>query len=83
MTQFEQQFGELVIPRLHNLVRAEAVCVAHQVESYSGAWDVVMHHARLLGALHLPEDGFDALEDWISTTLLNEIVEAERVRAER
>lgn len=80
---FAHQFGQLVIPRLLNLTRAEAVCVAHGVETYSGAWDVIMHHARLLGALHLPEDGFDALEDWISTTLLNEIVEAELARAAR
>jgi hypothetical protein len=70
-------FRERVVPRLHNLVRAEAVCIAHGVEGYDNAMNVVMRHARELGANYLP-DIFE-LEDWVAITLRNEIDEAERV----
>ena len=77
MKQFAVHYRERVIPRLHNLVRAEAVCIAHGVESFDNACNVVMRHARELGANYLP-DIFE-LEDWIATTLLSEIDAAERV----
>ena len=77
MRQFALHFRDHVIPRLHNLVRAEAVCIAHGVETFDDACNVVMRHARQLGAMHLPN--ILELEDWIATTLLNELDEAERV----
>lgn len=77
MSQFAVQFRAHVIPRLHNLVRAEAVCIAHGVESFDNACNIVMDHARRLGALRLPD--ILELEDWIATTLLLEIDAAERV----
>jgi hypothetical protein len=75
MRQFALHFRDLVIPRLHNLVRAEAVCIAHGVEGFDDACNVVMRHARQLGANHLPD--ILELEDWISTSLLVAIDEAE------
>jgi hypothetical protein len=75
---FAVHFRTLVIPRLHNLVRAEAVCIAHGVESFDNACNVVMRHARQLGALHLPN--ILELEDWIATTMLREIDALEQVR---
>lgn len=76
MRQFAIHYRERVIPRLHNLVRAEAVCIAHGVEGFDDACSIVMRHARQLGANYLPN--ILELEDWIATTLLNEIDEAER-----
>lgn len=77
MKLFAVHYRERVIPRLHNLVQAEAVCIVHGVETFDNACNVVMRHARELGAMHLPN--ILELEDWICTTLLNEIDEAERV----
>lgn len=76
MKQFAIHFRDHVIPRLHNLVRAEAVCIAHGVEGFDDAVNVVMRHARELGANHLPD--IMELHDWITTTLSEETWKAER-----
>lgn len=81
MKLFSAHFRDHVIPRLHNLVRAEAVCIAHGVEGFDDACNVVMRHARELGAMHLPPNIFEELEDWIATTLSNEAWKAEQAIA--
>lgn len=78
MKVFANHFREEVIPRLQRRANAEAWAVVLGHESWSGAWDTVMDHARQRGALYLPADKLDALEDWISTTLSTEIEKVER-----
>lgn len=70
---FPAHFRKHVMPRLQNLVTAEAVCVSREVETFSGACDAVMAYARRYGALHLPDDKLLDLEDWIATELLSQI----------
>lgn len=90
MKPFPIHFRDHVMPRLHNLVTAEAVCVVQNVESFTGAYYAVLSYARRHGAMMLAgtkvkdadgtwHDGLERLEDWISTTLLVEIDRAERV----
>lgn len=78
---FADHYRDLVIPQLQRLIIAEAACCAHGVETFMGAWCAVMNQARILGAHCLPDDVFDDLEDWVSTTLLHEIQAAELTRA--
>lgn len=82
MKRFPIHFRDHVTPKLRNLAAAEAVCVARGVETFSGAYDAILAYARAHGALYLPENRLEELEDWISTTLLAEIDRAERVGAE-
>lgn len=77
MKLFADHFRDQVVPGLRNLARAEAACVAHGVETFSGAYDAVMDCARRYGALYLPEDKFADLEDWIGTIILEAIDGAE------
>lgn len=79
MRLYAAHFRERVVPRLHDLVRAEAVCIAHGVETFDNACNVVMRHARELGANYLPD--ILELEDWIATTLSEEAWKAEQARA--
>lgn len=86
---FPQHFRELAVPRLIPWLRLEAECVCRGIETFTQAFYVVHREARRLGALHLEgtavagpnggtQDGLEALEDWIATTLLAEIEKAER-----
>lgn len=81
MRLFAHHFRDHVMPRLRNLAKAEAVCVTRNVETFSGACDAVMNYARKRGALYLPDDVLDDLEDWIATEVLTQIDAAEAIGA--
>ena len=77
MKLFSNHFAEHIIPRLQNLIRAEAVCVARHVEDYGGAFAAVMAYANRYGASHLPDEIHADLEDWVSSELAEQIMRAE------
>jgi len=77
MRRFANHFAEHVVPRLKNLITAEAVCVARQVEDYAGARSAVMAYARRYGSMHLPDDIFYDLDEWVSLELSKQIAKAE------
>lgn len=74
---FPRHYGEHIIPRLRRLVAAEAVCVVRGVETFAGGHDSLLAYARRYGGLYLPMEAFQALEDWLSVTLLEEIIRQE------
>ena len=82
MTLFPIHFRAHVTPKLRNLAAAEALCVARGVETFSGAYDAILAYARAHGALYLPDNRLEELDDWISAALLVEIDRAERVGAQ-
>ena len=73
MILFPANFREHVTPRLRNLARAEAYCIARDVEDFSGAAAAIWHYANKFGANCLPHKLIDTLDDWICTTLLAEV----------
>lgn len=73
MTPFLRHFLKHVTPRLTNLCKAEAYCIAHGAETFHNAHRIVMDYARRYGALHLPPGALDDLDEWICLTLANEI----------
>lgn len=75
---FANHFHEHITPRLRNLITAEAVCVANDVEDFGGAAAAVWRYANKFGANCLPPKLIDALDDWICSTLLVEIDKAIR-----
>lgn len=77
MTMFPIHFRQHVIPRLRRLAVAEAFCVVRGAEDWNGAYDSLMRYARRYGALYLPERVGYELDDWLSTTLLEEIARQE------
>ncbi len=77
---FATHFREHIMPRLCNLAKAEAVCVAAEVETLSGAVDAVWGYARKHGAIYLPNGLIDELHDWILTRVADEIEKAEAGR---
>lgn len=86
MTAFPTHFRDHVMPRLRQQVAVQAFLVACGSTSYAEGYDVVLAAARRYGALRLPErlriDGRTVrplleLEDWISTSLLTGILQAE------
>lgn len=76
---FSEHFRDHLMPRLRNLVTAEAVCIAKGIEDWNGAYAAVWRYARKYGAMYLPNDKLGELEDWIATTLLIELDRAERL----
>jgi hypothetical protein len=74
---FADQFWEHVGPQLSRLCTAEARCVAADVDTFGNAVSVVVHHAWKYGAGYLPPERWDAVHDWILTTLGAEIFRAE------
>ncbi len=77
MTLFAIHFRQHVIPRLRRLATAEAFCVVRGAQSWSDAFDGTMSYARRYGAMYLPADVLDDLDDWLCTTLLEEITRQE------
>jgi hypothetical protein len=80
VTLFARNYQQHIIPRLQRLAVAEAFCVVNGVEDWTGAFDSLMAYARTYGALYLPDNEFHDLDDWLSTTLLAEIVRQEAAR---
>lgn len=76
---FAANYRAIVLPQLRNLCKAEAACIQADVETFPGAWAVVMDHARILGCNFLPDDVIEDLMDWVSNTLLLEIQALESV----
>jgi hypothetical protein len=74
---FPMHFRAHVIPRLQRLATAEAFCVVHGAQSWSEAFDATMAYARRYGAVYLPGDVLADLDDWLCTTLLEEITRQE------
>jgi hypothetical protein len=74
---FALHYRRHVVPQLQNLITAEARCVAANIETFSGACDVVHRYARKHGGLHLDPADWQALEEWIELELLKEITRAE------
>lgn len=73
VTDFDQDFQALVGPRLEGYVRLGGYLVSLGLESFSDAHDRVMGVARRLGALHLSDGAFWALDTWIDQALLQAI----------
>jgi hypothetical protein len=76
---FAANFREHVTPRLINLAKAEAYCIAHNVETFHNAHRIVMAYARKYGALHLSRAAYDDLDELICCTLADGI-EAEETK---
>lgn len=76
-SMFPIHFHQHVIPRLRRLATAEAFCVVRGAEDWTGAFDSLMAYARRYGAMYLSERMFYELDDWLSTTLLEEIARQE------
>jgi hypothetical protein len=74
---FALHFHEHVLPRLRNLAKAEGVCVAKDVETYSGACSAVMRYANKFGALTLDPELIDELYEWVQLRVGEAIEEAE------
>lgn len=47
--------------------------VVRDAEDWTGAFDSLMAYARRYGAMYLPIEAIYGLDDWLSTTLLEEI----------
>jgi hypothetical protein len=74
---FAIHFREHVLPRLRNLAKAEAVCVAQDVETYAGACSAVMRYAGKYGAYMLEPHLVDELFEWVQIQIGEGIQEAE------
>lgn len=70
---FALHFRQHVMPRLNNLAKANALCVARNVETYSGACSSVMRYAKKYGAFQLPPELIDELYEWIQIRVGEEI----------
>lgn len=80
MSEFAAAFRQHVIPRLQADVRRLAW------EGWDGSFSDAIWElhaiARTHGSLHLSEEHWDALDDWLSKTLLDEIEISEQERQE-
>lgn len=69
-TAFDRDFFAHVEPKLDGFVRLYGELVHLGFWSFSEAWSGVMVEARRLGASHLSNDAFQALDDWIAQAVL-------------
>lgn len=78
MKLFAEHFRQHVTAKLRWLASIEATLVLLDVVSFSDARSELLRFARSRGALSLPENVFEDLEDWIDTELLRAIDAQER-----
>lgn len=74
---FAANYRTHVVPRLQNLLLAEARCVAARVTTYPSACSVLIAYARQYGAGYLPERDFTILIDWLGAELLRAVIHLE------
>jgi len=74
---FVAHFQKLVVPLLRNHILGQARCVAAGVLDFASAWSSAWQYAISRGALHLGSAELEALEDWVGTTLLTDVCDAE------
>jgi len=82
MSIFAVHFRNHVTPRLRQQVALQAFLIACGSVTYGEGRAAIVAHAWRYGAGHLPAALFAELLDWISTALLEDILQAEpRVEA--
>lgn len=76
-TAFDMYFRDNVVPKLRNLIQAEAVCVANGVEDWDGALRSVWEYAGQHGCTSCSDAEQEALDQMIMVRLKDEIAVAE------
>jgi hypothetical protein len=74
---FVAHYQKLVVPLLRNHILGQARCVAAGVADFASAWSAAWHYAVSRGALHLAPAELEALEDWVTETLVTDVIDAE------
>ena len=82
-TAFDLHFRDNVVPKLRNLIQAEAVCVANGVEDWDGALRSVWEYAGQHGCRGCSYEAQERMDQWVMVRLLNEIEEAETMTRDR
>jgi hypothetical protein len=77
VSSFAAAFRDLVTPRLAALCLTHGDAVALGASTWPEAFADVIAEARAKGALHLPDDVYLQLEEWVAATLLAAIDKAE------
>jgi hypothetical protein len=70
MSAFSAAFRDIVVPILRREIAIEALHVAYGRQGWSESYDEVVHLAISRGALHLPDEEWDRLRDWIAARML-------------
>lgn len=89
MSTFADAFKSIVVPRLRDRCRWQAVRILMDRTDFVRAHADVMAYARKRGATALENDRLLQLDDWISTALLagidewEPVITAQRERSER
>ena len=74
---FVAHFQKLVVPPLRNHILGQARCVAAGVVDFASAWSSAWQYAISRGALHLGSAELEAVEGWVTETLVTDVVDAE------
>jgi len=74
---FVKHFQRIVTPKLRLHIWAQSRCVAAGAETFEGAWSSAWQYAISRGALHLAPDELETLEEWVTETLVTDVIEAE------
>lgn len=75
---FADDFRREVMPRLRHAAKLNGLFVACGLESFTEAHTAIHTEACYLGAGFLSEQIYDDLSEWITSTLLAEIIAAEQ-----
>ena len=75
---FAEDFKREATPRLRHAARLNGLFVACGLDTFAEAHQAIHEEASYVGAGFLPEEIYDDLCEWITTTLLAEIIAAEQ-----
>jgi hypothetical protein len=78
MRLFPIHFRDYVMPRLRAAVDVQSFFIVCGTREYGAASAEVFAIARKFGALHLPDQRLEELQEWIAIALLQGITAAER-----
>lgn len=78
---FSENFREHVVPRLVAEIKQQATSLACDMIDWQDAFQAVFDVACRYGAMHLPDLILYDLREWIGSTLLDEVGNAEIVAA--
>ena len=78
MKLFPIHFRDAVMPRLRAAVDVQSFFIACGTREYGEASAEVFAIARKFGALHLPDQRLEELQEWIAIALLQGIAAAEK-----
>jgi hypothetical protein len=82
VTSFAENFREHVTPKLREEIAHQALQLACDTIDWQDAFQIVLDMALRYGAIHLRDDIFYDLRDWIGSMLLDAVGNAENAVGE-